>query len=414
MISKVRGTQDFLDLTLKNFVLQKAKQILSCYNFTQIETPILEPTNLFVHSLGEQTDVVSKEMYIFDSDKKESICLRPEATASTVRAYIENQVIEKPWKVFSFGPMFRKERPQKGRWRQFDQLNIEVIDSDSLFQDAHFIKMIDVFICQSLKIENYVLKLNFLGCLDDRKKHKIALNSFLEDIKNNICATCLQRKETNILRIFDCKNENCKKLYKDAPKLTDYLCKQCDDQWKELQETLSVLSVSFVHTPELVRGLDYYNKTVFEFSSPELGAQDAFCGGGRYSLGKELGGKSDIPSIGSAIGFGRLLILVANNLNKLSIPQQPALHVIIPISKKQADLALIISDELQSNNLCNDVLLDFSSMKSLMRKANKMGAKYVLIIGDDEQKNGTVSIKNMQTSEVGSVKQSYLIDYLRK
>ena len=415
MIPKVRGTQDFLDLKLQSFVLDQAEKVLHNYNFVQIETPVLEHTKLFIHSLGEQTDVVSKEMYVFDTDsKKDSVCLRPEATASTIRAYIENKVEQKPWKVFSFGPMFRRERPQKGRWRQFDQFNIEVVNSASLMQDAHFIKMIDTFFSQALKLENYILKLNFLGCSDDRKKHREALNEFLENIKTDICETCLVRKNTNILRVFDCKNENCKKLYQNAPKLTDHLCSECDKEWKNLQETLSVLSVSFVHAPDLVRGLDYYNKTVFEFASSELGAQDAFCGGGRYSLGKELGQKENIPSIGAAIGFGRLLLLVEKQLNKLSLPQEPALHVIIPMTEKQADLALIISDELQSNNLCNDVLFEFASMKSSMRKANKMGAKFVLIVGDDEQKNGTISVKNMQTSEVGSVKQAHLIEYLKK
>jgi len=413
MIPKVRGTQDFLNLKLQNFVLQQAKKLLQCYNFSEIKTPIIEHTKLFVHSLGKETDVVSKEMYIFNAEKEESICLRPEVTASTTRAYVENRVEQKPWKVFSFGPMFRHERPQKGRWRQFDQLNIEVVNSDSIAQDAYFIKMLDVFFGETLKLENYVIKLNFLGCTKDRQEHKKQLSEFLEKIKDQICDTCQKRKDTNILRIFDCKDETCKKLYQNAPKLTDHLCKDCNDEWEKLQEILQILSVSFIITPQLVRGLDYYNKTVFECSSQELGAQNAFCGGGRYDLGKTLEAKEGIPSIGVAIGIGRLLLLVEKNVDKLSLPQEPALHLIIPMTRQQQNLTLLLAYELQSNNLCTDVLLETGSMKSLMRKANKMAAKYVLILGEEELKNNTVSVKNMQTGKSEIIKQNQITSYLK-
>ena len=408
MISRVRGTQDLLDLNLQNFILEQIKRHIQNYNFIHIQTPILEHTKLFIHSLGEQTDVVSKEMYAFpvdDGSKEDGICLRPEATASVIRAYFENRVEEKPWKVFSFGSMFRKERPQKGRWREFTQLNFEVINSNSVAQDAQFIKMLDSFFTEKLKIENYVLKLNFLGCSDDRIKHKDELNKYLNDFSDKICATCLKRKDSNILRIFDCKNPECQEIYKDSPKLTDFLCTGCDVEWNKLQETLHILSINFILDPKLVRGLDYYNKTVFEFASSDLGAQDAFCGGGRYSLGKEVGAKDNYPSVGAAIGLGRLLLLAQNNIDKLNISQSPALYIILPMSEKQHDLALLMANELQTNNLCTDVLLEGASIKSMMRKANKMGAKQVLILGDDEQDNNTVTIKNMQTGDSKVVKQ---------
>ncbi len=408
MISRVRGTQDLLDLNLQNFILEQIKKHIQNYNFIHIQTPILEHTKLFIHSLGEQTDVVSKEMYAFpvdDGSKEDGICLRPEATASVIRAYFENRVEEKPWKVFSFGSMFRKERPQKGRWREFTQLNFEVINSNSVAQDAQFIKMLDSFFTEKLKIENYVLKLNFLGCSDDRIKHKDELNKYLNDFSDKICATCLKRKDSNILRIFDCKNPECQEIYKDAPKLTDFLCTGCNSEWNKLQETLHILSINFILDPKLVRGLDYYNKTVFEFASSDLGAQDAFCGGGRYSLGKEVGAKDNFPSVGAAIGLGRLLLLAQNNIDKLNISQSPALYIILPMSAKQHDLALLMANELQTNNLCTDVLLEGASIKSMMRKANKMGAKQVLILGDDEQDNNTVTIKNMQTGDSKVVKQ---------
>jgi histidyl-tRNA synthetase len=414
VVSRVRGTQDLLDMRLRNFVVRTVEKHLAVYNFSHIETPILEHTNLFVRSLGQQTDVVTKEMYVFETYGGENICLRPEGTAGTIRAFLENHIEKKPWKVWSYGPMFRHERPQKGRWRQFWQINMEVINVSAIAHDAHFIKMLDSCFINKFLLEDYVIKLNFLGCLDDRKKYKEALSSYLDTVSDKICKTCLVRKEKNILRILDCKNEECQNSYKNAPKLTDYLCSDCDGEWKELQEILTILSVNFVHDYSLVRGLDYYNKTVFEFSSRELGAQDAFCGGGRYELAKELGAKEEAPSIGAAIGVGRLLMLVEKNQDKLSIPQELALHVVIPMSNEQTEVALLLVDTLQVNNLCTDVLLEGGSMKSFMRKANKMGAAYVLVIGEEEQKNGTVSIKNMRTSTSEIVKQGDVVSFIKK
>lgn len=415
MINRVRGTQDYLDLKLRNFVLDLAKKHLECYNFSEVETPILEYTKLFARSLGEHTDVVSKEMYVFGSEEgEESICLRPEGTASIVRAFVENNVEKKPWKVFLHGPMFRRERPQKGRWRQFDQLSMEIINSESISQDANFIKILDSFLSDKLGLQDYILKLNFLGCFQDRKQHKEELAKFLDTKKSEICETCQVRREKNILRIFDCKNEKCKKIYLNAPKLTDYLCSECDKEWHKLQEILQILSVSFVHDFTLVRGLDYYNKTVFEFSSKELGAQEAFCGGGRYSLGKDLDAKEDYPSIGAAFGMGRLLMLVEKNLDKIQLPQEKVLHVILPMSEKQHNLALLLSDNLYSNGLCVDILLEGASMTNMMKKANKLGAKYVLILGENEQQSHSVSIKNMQTGQSEMVKQADVAKYLKK
>ena len=412
--SRVRGTQDLFDLRLYNFVIDQVKKHLQIHNFTQIQTPILEHTDLFVRSLGQETDVVTKEMYVFETASGESICLRPEATAGTMRAFLENHVEAKPWKVWTYGPMFRHERPQKGRWRQFEQINIEVINSDSVVQDAFFIKMLDTLFNDKLLLENYVVKLSFLGCSEDRKNYKKALASYLETVKEDICETCLVRKEKNVLRIFDCKNETCQQAYQNAPKLIDYLCIDCNAEWVQLQELLQLLSVNVVHEPSLVRGLDYYNGVVFEFISYELGAQNAFCGGGRYELGQQLGAKQEYPSIGVGIGVGRLLMLTQMVQDNLAIPYEPALHLLIPMSDEQQKLALLIADVLQANDLCVDILLEPGSMKSMMRKANKMGAAYVLIIGEDEQKDGTVSIKNMTTGESTVVAQDAIVSFIKK
>lgn len=406
MISRVRGTEDILDLTLHNFLIETAKHHMLCYNFNEIQTPILEHTSLFIRSLGNETDVVSKEMYIFNQESEESICLRPEATASTIRAYLENGVQQRPWKAYTYGPMFRHERPQKGRWRQFSQFSIEVINSSSILHDIQFLKMLDDLFTRKLRLENYVLKLNFLGCSEDRKNHKEALLAFLQTILGEICQTCIVRKDRNTLRIFDCKNEHCQNLYTKAPKLLEHLCPSCSGEWKLLTQTLTVLSVNFIIDPLLVRGLDYYNKTAFEFTSRDLGAQNTFCGGGRYTLGKELGARDDIPSIGCAFGIGRVLLLMEQMKHKLALPEQPPLHVIIPFAAEQQPLALLLAHELTYHNLCTEVLLEGSSVTNMLKKANNLGAKYVLLLGPDEQAQGTVAIKNMIKGTTELVKQT--------
>lgn len=407
MISSVRGTEDVLDLTLTTFILNHASTYFEQNNFSQISTPILEHSKLFFHSLGQQTDVVSKEMYVFEAaDKEDSICLRPENTASVIRACHENRIDRFPWKVFSYGPMFRRERPQKGRLRQFHQINLEIVGSTSTAQDAHFIKMLDTFFTEKLMIENYVLKLNFLGCFDDRAKYRAYLVAFLDTVKDQLCQNCVQRKDTNPLRVFDCKNEACKTLYVHAPKLTDHLCLACNEEWLQLRDLLQLLSVNFIVDNSLVRGLDYYQKNVFEFTSKELGAQNAFCGGGRYSLGKEVGARNNYECIGAALGMERLIMLLEPNKSKLSLPQRPPLLVIMPIKPEQDPLALLLNETLQRQGLCTEILYEKASVSNMMKKANRLGAKYVLTLGEDEQQNGTVTVKNMQSGETTSIKQT--------
>ncbi len=414
MIPRVKGTQDFLDLTLFNFIVDKMKKHLTIYKFTEIKTPILESVDLFKRSLGLYTEVVSKEMFLIEQrqESKESLCLRPEATAPTVRAFIEGRVAQTPWKVFSYGPMFRYERPQKGRYRQFHQINIEVIGSDAIGQDAQCIKMLDRFFHETLKLNNYALLINFLGCFDDRKVYQKMLRDFLEGPKGqSICAQCMARKERNIMRIYDCKNPQCQEIYRKAPAIVDYLCEPCATEWKQLQDLLGLLSISYAYCPTLVRGLDYYNKTVFEFVSQNLGAQNAFCAGGRYNqLVGQLGGKEDQPSIGAAIGIERLILLLEPVKDQLPIVSLPALHVILPLSSDQHALALLLADTLQAQGICIDVLLE-GSIKSMMRQANKMGAAYVLILGQSEQETKTVMIKNMVTGEEKRVLQIEVANY---
>jgi len=431
MLQRIKGTQDFLDLTLYNFLITKTKNHFEKYCFTEIATPILEPVELFKRSLGLETDVVTKEMYTIASNAAEAlrqaqgerpeksaitdsdiICLRPEATASTMRAFLQAHIETLPWKVYTYGPMFRHERPQKGRFRQFHQISLEVIGTQSIMQDALLITMLDRLFSEHLMLDTYALFINFLGCVQDRVAFKKIVHAFLKKNIDALCATCIERKDKNILRVFDCKNANCQALYKNAPKTTDHLCKHCAHEWQTLQVTLQKLSVSFSCVPTLVRGLDYYDKTVFEFVSTDLGAQNAFCGGGRYDgLAEQLGSTTAYPSIGAAIGIERVVAMLEAKKDVL-LPQPKPIQVIIPVAREQQAVAMLLADHLIAQGKCVTVLLEGDSMKSMMRKANKLGAQHALIIGEDEQKNNSVTIKNMITSKTDTVKQTDVLRYL--
>lgn len=419
MIPRVKGTQDFIDCTLFNFIIDAIKKHLTTYHFSEIQTPILESVDLFSRSLGQHTDVVSKEMFIIESRQEGSedrICLRPEGTAPTVRAFNEHHIELTPWKVFSYGPMFRYERPQKGRFRQFHQVTMEIIGSGAIAQDVQFIAMLDRFFHEVLTINSYALVLNFLGCSQDREKYLVILRQFMnqDNVAHNICDQCRERKEHNIMRIFDCKTPQCQDIYRSAPYIADNLCEPCTQEWQELQKLLNLLSVSHVYRPTLVRGLDYYNKTVFEFVSKNLGAQDTFCGGGRYNqLVEQLGGSKDQPAIGAAFGMERVMLLLEPLRDKLNIPHPPALHMIIPMTPAQHTLALLLADELQAQNICTDILFE-GSIKSMMRKASKFGAAYALILGENEQQSRTVMVKNMTTGIENSIAQVDLVATLKK
>lgn len=415
---RVKGTNDFLDLTLYNFVIDAIRKHLGIYCFNQIDTPILEHTELFKRTLGLHTDVVNKEMFLIkpraDQDEQEAICLRPEITASMVRAFVENGVQITPWKVFTIGPCFRYERPQKGRFREFHQISMEVIGSASVAQDVQMIKMLDRLFHETLSFNDYALLINYLGCPADRVAFRETLKKFL-DAQSGLCANCMERKEKNIMRIFDCKVESCQKIYENAPHIIDHLCTVCQEEWQKLKHDLELLSVTFVVQPKLVRGLDYYNKTVFEFVSGGLGAQNTFCGGGRYDqLVTQIGGKADQQSIGAAIGIERLLMILEPHKNTLALPQPTKLHVILPLAPEQQTLALLLADELQAVGLCTEVLLEGASIKSMMNKANKLGAAYALLVGQEEQDTHQVTVKNMINGTQQTIAQIQLIHHLQK
>ena len=415
MFSLIKGTQDILDYRLTDGVLQIIQSHLKNYNFAQISTPILESVELFERGLGVATDVVGKEMFLVQSKSdRERICLRPEMTAGTVRAFVQEQgSLVLPWKVFSYGPAFRYERPQKGRLRQFHQVSIESLGTSSVMYDAFFISMLSHLFEEKLNIENFVLHINFLGQPVDRQIFKIHLYDFLVEHDAILCETCRQRKDSNILRVFDCKNETCRELYKKAPKITDHLTAESQAEWQMVQDQLLQLSITFVHDPYLVRGLDYYNKTVFEFVGLSLGAQNTFCGGGRYdSLAQQLGSKELVPAFGAGIGMERLLLVLENQQEKFAT-KRPSLVCIIPCEAAQNNTALLIADHLQAAGVCIDVLLDAASLKSKLRKADKLQAKYAIVIGQVEQEQNFVMIKNMMTGQDEKVSQADLEIYCK-
>jgi len=415
MFQKIKGTQDFLNLQLWQFITKTSSDYLNLHNFNQIQLPVIESVDLFKRSVGLETDIVNKEMFIIEQrvGSSESICLKPEATASTMRAFLENGIQITPWKVFSFDTLFRYERPQKGRYREFHQCNIEIIGNSSIDQDVALISMLDSLFSNKLKITNYALVLNFLGCKADRINFREILTNFLQ-ANSQICETCQKRSKTNPLRIFDCKSETCQSIYLKAPKIIEHLCETCLPEWQALQNHLELLGVAFAIKPELVRGLDYYNKTVFEFTSSHLGAQSSFCGGGRYELATQLGSKTDVPAIGAAFGLERVLLILEQTQDKLPLTQKPGLTVVIPLNPAQNMLALLVAQNLSQHNLAHDIILeDDSSIKSKMRKANKLAAAYCVLIGENEQTSNSVTLKNMITGEEQLIKQIELANYLK-
>ena len=412
MFLKVKGVADnFFEMTYWSGVKKKIEAHLKRYNFCEIDIPILEHVSLFQRGLGYETDVVSKQMFIIQSKNTsqddEAICLRPEGTAGTMRAFLDEQsAITTPCKVFSYGSMFRYERPQKGRLREFHQINLEMIGGASILYDAHLIKMLQTLFVEVLHLDVLVLKINFLGQPEDRKEFGKSLVNFLTPQVASLCTDCQTRLQTNPLRVLDCKSEHCQKIFANAPKLSDFFSADTRGQWQLLQDSLQELSVTYVIDPHLVRGLDYYNKTVFEFVSVNLGAQSAFCAGGRYDgLAQQLGSKIEVPAFGCAMGMERLLMILESQKDRLSEKPLP-LSCIIPLTEQQNKLALHVADFLQAHGKAVDLLLDDQKMQNKMKKANQLKAQFVLILGEDEQKNNTVTIKNMITGAQEVVLQS--------
>ncbi len=403
MIQLIRGFKDILpgEVELWQQIEKTGRTLLEDFGFKEIRIPIMEHTELFARSIGEDTDIVEKEMYTFPDRKGGLITLRPEATASVCRAYIQHKLYaaDPVRKFYTIGPMFRRERPQKGRYRQFYQINAEIFGVDSPLADVELIFLL-VTLFSKLSVSDVNAHINSLGCPECRPAFKTALSDFLTSLNENLCSDCIRRKDRNPLRVLDCKVPSCRAAMIDAPSILDYLCQDCDQHFEATKTTLSALNVSFVVDKGLVRGLDYYTRTTFEIQTSELGAQNAIAGGGRYDgLIKALGGP-DIPATGFAIGMDRLTEIAGSNSTDLV--KTPDIFI-AALGEKSRSLAFEWNCSLCLEGVKSEMEFGDKSLKSQMKRANRLGAKHVLIVGDNEIKEGKVILRNMETKDQVSI-----------
>ena len=394
MINPLRGMKDlmFEDSQRFMYIVTTAIKVAKRYGYGYIETPILEETALFKRSVGDSSDIVTKEMYQFEDKGGNDICMRPEGTAGVVRAFISAKLDRQPikQKFYYYGPMFRYERPQKGRLREFHQFGCESFGEASVYEDFTLIMMI-AQIFRELGI-GFTLKLNSLGCSACMPPYRENLINFLTDIKEELCEDCNRRIGTNPIRVLDCKNETCQSLLTDSPKLIDNLCDSCDADFKKLTTLLDDAGIAYEIDTNLVRGLDYYNKTAFEFVSSEIGAQSAIAGGGRYDkLVEYLDGKPT-PAVGFAIGIERIMELVKMPEN---IKEGYYMGAMVP---EAVEKVLMLAN---AKRKYKKVTVEYTSkgFKSHMKGADKSNARFALLIGEDELANGTVWLKDLETKE---------------
>ena len=409
-----RGTQDILPSVSGQwqYVEKTIRNVCDLFGYKEIRTPIFEHTELFLRGIGETTDVVSKEMYTFKDRGERSITLRPENTAATVRAYLEHKLYADITlnKLFYIGPMFRYDRRQAGRYRQFHQFGVEAIGTANPAIDAEIIILATQFL-KSLGLNELKLQLNSVGCPKCRPVYREKLQDFLRDKVKDLCPDCQSRFERNPMRILDCKNEKCTTLSQGAPEMADCLCEDCHDHFDQLKELLRAVDIEFILNPRLVRGLDYYTKTAFEIQYSPLGAQSAVCGGGRYDgLIEECGGSST-PGIGFAIGIER--VMLALEKQGLMPNEDASLDaLVVPLGLKAQAAAFKVLYNLRLAGYRADMDFAGRSLKAQMKQANKLGAKYAIIIGEDEVRENSVMLKNMFTSEQTKIQAAEVVKNL--
>jgi histidyl-tRNA synthetase len=411
-----RGTNDILPpLSLQwQYVEKIAQKILSNYNYEEIRTPIFEYTELFQRGIGEVTDIVEKEMYTFNDKGGRSITLRPEGTASVARSYLENKVYgqAQPTKYYYLGPMFRYERPQAGRFRQFHQLGVEAFGSNDPALDAEVI-FLGLNILESLGLKELEVYINSIGCPECRGEYLKVLREFLSKKKQFICEDCRNRIDRNPLRVLDCKNETCSTVLSEAPRIIDYLCSNCAAHFKQVRDYLDLLKVDYTVDYRLVRGLDYYTNTAFEVKFKGLGAQDTIFGGGRYNgLLEEIGNKS-IPGVGFAIGLERLLLTLQEQNIELPVENSVDLYI-TSIGERAKKAAFLYVHQLRKAGLKAELDYLDRSVKGQMKAADRMNATYTIIIGDDELDNGKATIRNMKSGEQLEVELTQLVEKMQK
>ena len=418
MIKAIRGTRDLLppETALWNFVEAAVREVFRAYNFQEIRTPIFEETQLFARSVGEETDIVAKEMYTWqdrtrrEGEQAQSLTLRPENTAGVVRAYIEHKLWERGLnKLYYIGPQFRRERPQKGRYRQFYQIGAEVIGpasagSESPARDAEILELLATLL-NRLGIKHWHLQLNSIGCPADRARYAEALREALAPLAMKMCADCQRRAVRNPLRVFDCKVPEDQPLIETLPRISQYLDEPCRKHFEQVQEILRAVGVPFALNDRLVRGLDYYTRTAFEFTHGALGAQNAILGGGRYDgLSESLGGPK-APGIGFAIGEDRLVLALERAAE--AVVGKPDVYI-APLGTGMDREAARLASELRSHPIVAELGDESFRLKKSFEIATKLGARYILIVGENEVKSGAFTLKNLENGEQVLVPRSEL------
>ncbi|MBX7149222.1 histidine--tRNA ligase [bacterium] len=397
-IKAITGMKDNLspDIALWQAVEKTAREHFSKYFYEEIRTPLLEETSLFERGIGTETGVVKKEMYTFDDKGGDSVTLRPEGTASVVRAYIEHNIqrADPVTKFYYIGPMFRYERPQKGRLRQFHQIGVELFGATEPAADAEVIGMLDLFF-QKVGVKNYELQINSLGCTECRVPFQKKLTDHLKSLAGELCADCQERITKNPMRVFDCKVEKCKEKLKAAPVLLDALCVPCKTHFDAVKSGLDAAQTKYIVNPRIARGLDYYQRTAFEFLSNDLGSQNAFAGGGRYDgLVKELGGP-DVPAVGFALGMERLILLLGDKKPEVGGKKT----YIVFMGSGTESPARKLAGELRAKGMTVEIDYAEKSMKAQLRRAGKYNFDYVIILGESELAKGVAQLKDYKTGE---------------
>lgn len=397
-VKRPNGTEDVLpkDVHKWHTVEKIARETAESFGFSEIRIPTFENTELFMRSVGETTDVVQKEMYTVTA-KETKFTLRPEGTAGTIRAMLQNGLLNEalPQRVYYILSCFRHERPQAGRLREFHQFGLEMAGSQSPSADAEVISLAKS-ILDRLGLKNIELYINSIGCPTCRAKYHEALRSYFEARKDELCDTCHERLEKNPMRILDCKSPVCQEIAKDAPVILDYLCEECSDHFEKLKKYLTNLGIDFKVNPKIVRGLDYYTKTVFEFVTTEIGAQGTVCGGGRYDgLIEQLGGQK-VPALGFAMGIERLLIVMDKQNSEFLTPRTCDVYF-ATMGDDALEKAMQISHELREFGYHAEFDLMGRGIKAQMKYANKIGSAFTVVIGDNELENGSVKVKEMET-----------------
>src|SRR5580658_2850827 len=415
MIKAVKGTRDILppSSAVWNHVEAIAREVFRTYNYLEIRTPIFEETALFARGVGEDTDIVGKEMYTFPDRDNTSLTLRPENTASVIRAYIEHRLDQIPGvkKYYYIGPMFRRERPQKGRFRQFYQIGAEAIGSDSPIVDAEVIEMV-VEVLKRCGIEGFHLLINSVGDHKCRPAYIALLKEKLKDVAPRMCTDCQRRAVTNPLRVLDCKVPEDQPIIETLPSILDHLCEECTAHFASVRAHLDARGIAYKVVPRMVRGLDYYMRTTFEITHGSLGAQNSVLGGGRYDgLAESLGSRVPAPGIGFSIGEDRL-VMGAEETHPNE--WQPVTDVFLATMGDAADLhAGTLAAELRAAGIVVERSADWK-LKRALEVANKMGARFALIVGDDELASGTYMLKDMASGEQRKVAREELVGEIRK